>query len=708
MAIKVVRAKKTNIITLGDNVVEIISVQGKAANQTFFTSIQSYSYTGNQIIAKKVYDEIKVQYEDGVKTEFQKGLEKDLLNGQVSLFGGSINISKVTEAGTTAQTQRNSVEVSKNGSVIGLNIGGLLSLAENAQERVTTTDEPVVSILTNTVQNVNLSETSSSKTDITTLTGKETQDGFLNATITTGSPNGLNNALIAANVPEERRRDALKEASTEPATVESVTISTTGNPLESIIKGFTKQRDTTIRSQNNALGNPLGSFKLGNLGGFGSGPIGIPGTNMLGSLIGKLLGVSIPSVPNVATPSLPSGITVPAGITPPPNIIESTGQTNISKLITKPNVISSSVTNTVEPRNISKDTKFQGSISTRTGSTYKFDTIGGPEELQFEFRNVTRPITTMVVHWSRTYTDLDWGAMEIGREVHTKTQILNKPTNMSAEEYLTRLGVDGGLQFHYVIRRDGTIEIGRPINLVAPTLTGFGKYAVHVGFVGGVNAPSGTENPLKYLSVDSLTPDQWNSFDEIVKAFDMAKNGAGEFVGFNQFTRYGLPGPGFDVQQYVASKFGKATVYTINDFKKTEALSPSEIVSRKPQKPPVVSTPPNNPEPTTPVVTVDPTVPEQSEIDSRNQEYNAAVQKRDRLATDVDSFIDEFEKLEADPNVSETTLSAKEEEYYDLYDEHRLAVREVQRLKVNFINDDYLFVDKENKWIHGSQYNEYF
>ena len=731
MAVKIIRGKKTNIVNLGENVIEIISVQGKKADQTFFTNIRDYSVTGSQLIAKKVYDEIKVEIEDGIKTEFQKQMEKDFLNGQVSLFGGSINIEKVTQAGTLAQDQRNSVEVSKNGSVLGINVGGLVSLAENAQERTTTTDEPVVSVLTNTINNVNLAETSSSKNDITTLTGKPTTDGFLNTTVTTGSPSGLNSALTAANVPPERRRDVLKEASTKPDTVEQVTVNTTNtNPLVTISSLFTQQRDATVRKQTIALGNPIGSFKLDKLGGFGAGLIGLAGVSALGSLIGKLTGITIPSIPgfnipstsgttlnipNLADvqtiPSLPTGAVVPQGTTVLPNIVEPTGQTNINKVVKTSTIISPTVRNTTEPRNVTLDKNFLGAPSSRENSAYVFEDVGGPEELKYEITNATRPITTMVVHWSRTHTDLDWGAKEIGIS-HTSWQINkdNLPPGQTAEQRLLNLGIRSGLQFHYVIRRNGTIQAGRPINIVGDLFTGFGKYALHVAFVGGFNCPSQTTNKENFLSSESFTPQQWNSFDEIVKAFDAAKNGAGEFVGFNQFTRLGMLGPGFDVPEYVASKYGKSTVYIPEDFNKkdgSDALSPREIITRKPQKPVENPVPANNPPPEPVVVEVpEPGIPTQDEIDARNVTYQESIRTSNRLNNELQVKINEFE--EAKLTKSEAELNQLEDEYYDLYEKHRAALVATRGLKTNFINDGYLYVDKESKWIHGSQYNEYF
>lgn len=697
MAIRTERAQKTNAISLSQEPVRIVSVQGKRADQTFFTNIQSYSLNGKDLIARRVYDEIKVQYEDGVQTEFQKGLEKDFLNSQVSFFGGSIQIDNMTSAGTTAKSQRDAVEVSKNGSVIGLNVGGLVSLVENVQERITTTDEPVLSILTDTVENVNLSEISASKDDITTLTGKTTSDGFLKLTITTGAPSGLNNALKEAGVKESKRRAALQTASTVP---DVVTISVNTDRA----KSFANVVQKTIRNQSNAIGNPVGSFKGPDLGGFGFGALGLPQGNMLGNLIGKLLNVDIPSVPNVEVPSIAKGIVVPQGEPFPPNVIESTGQTNISKTVRKSDIISPNVRNTTPPLNVSaQTTEFEGALSTARNSTYIFENVGGPEELKFELTNSTREITTMVVHWSRTFNDLDWDAKDVGG-LQTATQLANRPQGTSSALFLQSLGVDGGLQFHYLIRRDGTIQRGRPLDLIGPTLTGFGRYAVHVCFVAGFNCPSGTPNKEKFLSDASITAPQWKAFDEIVRAFDAAKNGGAEFVGYNQMP-FGLLGPGFDVPEYMASKYNKSTVYLPEDFKKDEALSPEEIVNRLPVKEPVKPTRSNTPLPD--VATVDDLgeyVPSQAEIDSRNAEYDALVRTQNRLEGEEEILRQRYYDAELDPNTTTEQLAVIEEQFdkkhYDAY----VARTEVQKAKTKLINDQYIYVSRDEKWVHGTQY----
>jgi len=716
MATKTVRGKNTNIVDLGDNVAEIVSVEGKRADQSFFTTVRDYTISGSQLIARKVYDELKVVFDDGIKTETQLQMERQLLNGQVSFFGGAINLSSVTNAGNTAKTQRESVEVSKNGSVLGLNIGGLLSLAENAQERTATTDEPVVSVLQNTVDQVNLAETSSSKNDITTLTGKTTTDGFLKATITTGSPNGLNNTLAAANVPVSKRKAALEKSSTQPATVTTITANT--NALDQIANNFLKTVTKTIRTQNVELGNPFGSFKIGgglDLGGFGFGPIGLPKTNTLGTFIGKLLGIAAPQLPGIEMPSVPTGIDIPAGTPTPPPIIASSGQTNISKVVQKPQLTSPAVRNTVEPRNLYASTNtFQGRLSSLDGSGYVFEEVGGPEELKSEFVNATRPITTMVVHWSLTTTDLNWDAKDVG-QMHEFVQKESFPAGVDSTTAFNALGNKSGIQWHFVIRRNGTIQVGRPINLAGIIDTGFENYSVHVGFIGGVNCTKGTPNKRDFISKDSITSEQWKSFDEIIKAFDAAKNGAGEFVGFNQFPRYASSGPGFNVPEYVQSKFNKGTVYTLDDFKSRDALSPEEIINRRPQQIPVVSTPPNNPPAKKPVQTdeLGNVIPTQAEIDAVNAEWNSLVKERDRLYSEYEAKSREYEEAEISGASTERLdeLFTEADDIYEQYATVRVKITAKRRELLNVPDlggKGYIYLEKEKKFIHGSQYNEYF
>ena len=63
-----------------------------------------------------------------------------------------------------------------------------------------------------------------------------------------------------------------------------------------------------------------------------------------------------------------------------------------------------------------------------------------------ELRNIKREITEVVVHWSETPTNKNIGSEEIN-ETHLANEL-------------------NGIGYHYVIRRDGSLQRGRPANIV--------------------------------------------------------------------------------------------------------------------------------------------------------------------------------------------------------------------------------------------------
>ena len=96
-----------------------------------------------------------------------------------------------------------------------------------------------------------------------------------------------------------------------------------------------------------------------------------------------------------------------------------------------------------------------------------FPYISSLEELQAEMRNVDREVTEVVVHWTETHTNKNIGSEEINR-------------------YHVGLGLDG-IGYHYVIRRDGSLQRGRPVNIKgqhAP-INNHDVRSISIAFVGG-------------------------------------------------------------------------------------------------------------------------------------------------------------------------------------------------------------------------------
>jgi hypothetical protein len=169
-----------------------------------------------------------------------------------------------------------------------------------------------------------------------------------------------------------------------------------------------------------------------------------------------------------------------------------------------------------------------------------FPYVSSVEELSAEFRAITReldPEVTAVVHWTETHTNKNIGSEEING-------------------WHLAAGLDG-LGYHYVCRRDGSLQRGRPVNEDGQHTPGYDKGTLSFVFVGGINAPTGTPNAANFLSSQSLTRSQVNTFDHFCRAF-FASYPGGIIKGHSELDETGQNvDPGFEVTDYVLTRFGK-------------------------------------------------------------------------------------------------------------------------------------------------------
>ena len=179
-----------------------------------------------------------------------------------------------------------------------------------------------------------------------------------------------------------------------------------------------------------------------------------------------------------------------------------------------------------------------GGGSTASGG-YVFSIISSMEELEAELRGATREITETVLHWTANYID----QAHIGAEdVH--------------EWHLARGW--SGCGYHYIIKRDGTIQRGRPINIVGAHTVDFGhnRYSIGVSHVAGYNCVSGTPNPNRFISSESISDAQWRAQRNFLEVFYRVFPG-GQVLGHNQCNTVGKVDPGFDVDNYILNTFNK-------------------------------------------------------------------------------------------------------------------------------------------------------
>lgn len=171
-----------------------------------------------------------------------------------------------------------------------------------------------------------------------------------------------------------------------------------------------------------------------------------------------------------------------------------------------------------------------------------FPYISSVEELAAEFRHIDREVTEVVVHWTETHTNRNIGSEEINR-------------------YHLDLDLEG-IGYHYVIRRDGSIQRGRPVNIQgqhAP-INGHDERSIGIVFVGGINVPTGTPNEENFLSAASLTRSQINTFNHFCREFYKVFDGA-QIVGHTDIDLVEID-PGFSVIDYVETNFGKISKFT--------------------------------------------------------------------------------------------------------------------------------------------------
>ena len=582
-------------------------------------------------------------------------IDRSAINSSLSTVNKKSGVNSLIAVGHTAQIERESVEGATIGLTINQSAGGFISITASTNENQTITLEPSVAKMTNGVPGITLTKTSGKKTEITTLTGKATSDGFLNATITHASPKGIEKTLI--NVTP---------ASTDQ--VKAVVSSTSSNPAvaQTLVNVDVSQKVSTSvatvsKKSNTALNNPFGSIGtaitaagtsfgniIGNVVGTITGTIKkgstisvgteIPATtaasagttqisasvsqsNLLRALTNiaedftKAVGIDISGAGQTGvasrslglTSGLDAGVFVSSGSSlnvqeELPPIITANGDTNISGIVKSDNLIPEDVKPTTPPYTIGDGSnKWRGAF---TPDDYEFTYVNTKEELELELRNAPREITTLTVWWTFSAKNQNSTARQF-HDLHAKYLGKSLTTDDLKAKY-------GGLTYNYLIRRDGSIQRGRPLSVDGQPGT-WANYGVSIAFVGGINGNFPTwnmtnakANPYIY-STESYTAQQWEAFDTFTEVWFKAIPG-GQILGTNEWNPDTTGNqPGFIPSEWAEAKYGKVSAYTDNDNPVTRqaakkgSFSPLElnrkvpVVIVQPTKAPRSTTPPPAP-----------------------------------------------------------------------------------------------------------------
>lgn len=187
-----------------------------------------------------------------------------------------------------------------------------------------------------------------------------------------------------------------------------------------------------------------------------------------------------------------------------------------------------------------------GSQDITPGSNF----VSSAEELDAEFTQVTRDISEIIVHFSETYQN----------------------ANINKDE------LPGG-KYHYVIKRDGSIQRDVPINAAGKHTPENGHDGVSVGvcLVGGLTMATGEEAIGPEVDAGAITRSQYNSLYHIFDAFYRHWPG-GQALGHSEINP-DMRDPGFDVRDYVWAKFSKISLY--EDPSREGALNKDAIMERQ-------------------------------------------------------------------------------------------------------------------------------
>ena len=163
---------------------------------------------------------------------------------------------------------------------------------------------------------------------------------------------------------------------------------------------------------------------------------------------------------------------------------------------------------------------YSSAASTQSGaSSYEFTMVSSIEELEAELRGATREITEVVIHWTANFINqVNIGAEDIHR-IHQQRGF-------------------NGCGYHYIIKRDGTIQRGRPLNIIGAHAKDFGhnNYSIGISHVAGYNcvSPGG----------------------QVLGHYQCTTSGKVDPIGDR---------PTWNVDDYIYTQFGKKNVYQYNN-----------------------------------------------------------------------------------------------------------------------------------------------
>ena len=141
-----------------------------------------------------------------------------------------------------------------------------------------------------------------------------------------------------------------------------------------------------------------------------------------------------------------------------------------------------------------------------------------------------RRITAIVIHCSATRANVDMKITLPGEDIGVK----------EIDKWHRERGYSG-IGYHYVIRRNGTIENGRPLEKIGAHVAGYNSYSIGICLVGGVSASGRAEN--------NFEPPQWDALKGLLITLRQRFPEA-DILGHRDFPNVKKDCPCFDVRAW--------------------------------------------------------------------------------------------------------------------------------------------------------------
>jgi hypothetical protein len=500
------------------------------------------------------------------------------LNNSISSLSNRVNFDQIVNASNTATNELQASTSTLLGVNVNQNVAGWQSLTQEVDDLDdgTSVSNKGLALLQDNPPGVNLVTelNSGNQTALQSITGLTSEvNGGLNTIVhSLPTPEGVGSALnTVGNIPFDRLRPAMEEVS--PSTLRGLSansaiqnltnqgvfnkfqnvLKVTNSPVESFLNtGFNQ----TIKDLIETTTNPVG-FAIGQL----TQDTGLIVPNDIRRRVALLID---------------QGDFLEAArlLKPFSNLELTTLETELSSI----NTTLGGLVNRFDPAfnafgvssapiySIGKlDSKWDGiSTTTRSPGTtsqgYAFTFISSMEELEAELRSATREITETVIHWSGNF--------------------INQP-HIGAEDIHQWHLSDGksGCAYHYIFKRDGSIQRGRPINIEGAHALelGHNKYSIGVSHIAGYNCVSGTPDPDRFISAESISDAQWKAQKDFLEVFYRVFPG-GQVLGHNQIDDNKID-PGFDIDAYILNIFNKTNAFVYN--RDRGPLSRTELIEAR-------------------------------------------------------------------------------------------------------------------------------